>query len=61
MDSQTFRDMCAVYAMQAMIAGNGGSPRNPAAIALQAFDVVAERLTRDRDAKRDQFGRVTGR
>lgn len=55
MDSQTFRDMCAVYAMQAVASGSASAAatgrRNGVAIAMQAFDIaeamLAERKRRD--------------
>lgn len=38
---KNFRDMCAIMAMQGMIAGRAGMSREAATIAVQAFDVAA--------------------
>lgn len=61
---KNFRDMCAIMAMQGMIAGRPDGYRNTAMLAEQAFmaadAMVAEREKRDRDAKRDGSGRVVG-
>lgn len=59
---KNFRDMCAIMAMQGMASAQGQIWRDKGALAVLAFDVadamVAEREKRDRDAKRDRFGRV---
>lgn len=58
---KNFRDMCAIMAMQGM-ASAAGQVWDKSALAAMAFDVaeamLAEREKRDRDAKRDRFGRV---
>lgn len=61
---KNFRDMCAIMAMQAIIAGKSGEARNAGATAAQAFDVAAammvERERRERDARADRYGYRAG-
>lgn len=56
---KNFRDMCAIMAMQALVARGQSGPKAVIAFAV-ADEMVAEREKRDRDEKRDSFGRVVG-